>query len=88
MNSLSQFIIEPIGDRYDNKIKVDNKELIINSSISDHKFINRTARVISIPLEFETNIKPGYKIIYAQSAIQQQVIWVNIAVWMRPNCGP
>jgi hypothetical protein len=63
MNSLSQFIIEPIGDRYDNKIKVDNKELIINSSISDHKFINRTARVISIPLGFKTNIKPGYKII-------------------------
>ena len=63
MNSLSQFIIKPIGDRYDNKIKVDNKELIINSSISDHKFINRTASVVSIPLGLKTNIKPGYKII-------------------------
>ena len=63
MNSIYQFIIQPIGERYNNKINVDDKELIINSSISDHKFINRTARVISIPLEFETNIKPGYKII-------------------------
>ena len=52
MNSLYQFIIKPIGERYDNKIKVDNKELIINSSISDHKFINRIAAVVSIPLGF------------------------------------
>ena len=59
MNSLYQFIIKPIGDRYDNKIKVDNKELIINSSISDHKFINRTAEVISIPLGFKTKIQKG-----------------------------
>ena len=59
MNSLSQFIIEPIGDRYDNKIKVDNKELIINSSISDHKFINRIAEVVSIPLGFKTKIQKG-----------------------------
>ena len=59
MNSLYQFIIKPIGDRYDNKIKVDNKELIINSSISDHKFINRTAEVVSIPLGFKTKIQKG-----------------------------
>ena len=59
MKSLYQFIIKPIGDRYDNKIKVDNKELIINSSISDHKFINRTAEVVSIPLGFKTKIQKG-----------------------------
>jgi hypothetical protein len=59
MNSLYQFIIKPIGERYDNKIKVDNKELIINSSISDHKFINRIAEVVSIPLGFKTKIQKG-----------------------------
>ena len=63
MNSIYQFIIQPIGERYNNKINVDNKELIINSSISDHKFINRTAKVIGIPLGIKTCIKKGDTVI-------------------------
>ena len=63
MQSLYQFIIEPIGKRYNNKIKLDKKELIINSSISDHKFVNTTARVISIPKAIKTFIKKGDKVI-------------------------
>ena len=45
MQSLYQFIIEPIGERYNNKIKLDKKELIINSSISDHKFVNTVEKL-------------------------------------------
>tara|TARA_R110002051_G_scaffold268824_1_gene328867 strand:- start:197 stop:802 length:606 start_codon:yes stop_codon:yes gene_type:complete len=63
MQSLYQFIIEPIGERYNNKIKLDKKELIINSSISDHKFVNTTARVISTPKAIKTSIKKGDKAI-------------------------
>ena len=63
MNSIYQFIIKPIGERYNNKINVNNKELIINSSISDHKFINRTAEVVSIPLGIKTPIKKGDNVI-------------------------
>ena len=63
MNSIYQFIIQPIGERYNNKINVDNKELIINSSISDHKFINRIAKVIGIPLGIKTCIKKGDTVI-------------------------
>ena len=59
MQSLYQFIIEPLGDRYNNKIKIDEKELIINSSISDHKFINRIAKVLNVPKAFKTSIKIG-----------------------------
>ena len=50
MDSLYQFIIKPIGERYKNKINIENKELIINSSISNHKFINKEAEVVSVPL--------------------------------------
>ena len=57
MNSLYQFIIKPLGERYNNITKIENKELIINSSISDHKFINRIAQVVSTPLGIKTNIK-------------------------------
>ena len=59
MNSVYDFIIQPLGERYNNKINIDNKELIINSSISDHKFVNRLAKIISIPLAIETKIKPN-----------------------------
>ena len=57
MNSIYDFIIKPLGERYNNKVNIDNKELIINSSISDHKFVNRLAKVVSIPLAIKTNIK-------------------------------
>ena len=57
MNSVYDFIIKQLGERYNNKVNIDNKELIINSSISDHKFVNRLAKVVSIPLAIKTNIK-------------------------------
>jgi hypothetical protein len=63
MQSLYQFIVEPLGERYNNKIKVNKKELIINSSISDHKFINRTAKVVEIPKALYTPIKKGDTVI-------------------------
>ena len=63
MNSIYQFIIKPIGERYNNKININKKELIINSSISNHKFINRTAKVVGIPLGLETPIKKGDTVI-------------------------
>jgi len=63
MNTIYQFIIKPIGERYNNKVKIKGKELIINSSISDHKFINRTAEVVGVPLGIKTPIKKGDKVI-------------------------
>ena len=63
MKSLYQFIVKPIGTRYNNKKKIGNKELIINSNISNHKFVNREAEVVSTPSGFKTNIKIGDKVI-------------------------
>jgi len=59
MNSLYQFIIKPKKSRYNNKIKVDDKELIVNSNIEDHKFISKKAVVVSTPAAYNTNIKEG-----------------------------
>ena len=63
MNSVYQLIIKPIGKRYDNELKVGDKKLIINSSISSHKFVNRKAEIVAIPLAFETELKKGDKVI-------------------------
>ena len=59
MNSVFNFIVKPVGDRYDNKIKVDGKELILNTKIESFKSVNNLAEVISTPLAYSTNIKVG-----------------------------
>jgi len=63
MNSVYQFIIKPIGERYNNELNVGDKKLIINSSISSHKFVNRKAEIVATPLAFETELKKGDKVI-------------------------
>lgn len=59
MKSVFNFIVKPVGDRYDNKIKVDGKELILNTKIESFKSVNNLAEVISTPLAYSTNIKVG-----------------------------
>jgi len=59
MKSLYNFIIKPYSQRYDNVKKVNDKELIINTSIENHKFVSKKALVVSTPAVLNTNIKPG-----------------------------
>jgi len=33
MKSLYDFIVEPLGDKYNNEIKVGNKKLVVNTKI-------------------------------------------------------
>ena len=49
MKSLYNFIIKPYKQRYDNIRRVDDKELIINTGIEDHKFVSKKAVVVSTP---------------------------------------
>ena len=63
MNSLYDFIVEPVGERYSNTIEVDNLKLILNTKIESFKFVNKTAKVISVPLAYKTVIKPGDHVI-------------------------
>lgn len=59
MKSLYDFIVKPLSDRYENKIKVDNKELILNTKIEDHVFVSKKAVVVSTPAAFKTSINVG-----------------------------
>ena len=63
MKSVQNFIIKPLGDRYNNKLKVGDKDLIVNTDIYEHKFVNRCAKVIEIPRVGETPIKKGDTVI-------------------------
>jgi len=59
MKSVYNFVVTPIGERYNNKKKIGDSELIINTDIFKHEFINRLAKVISTPIIGNTSIKAG-----------------------------
>ena len=59
MRSLYDFIIKPLGDRYDNELKLGNKTLVLNTKIESFKSVNNLAIVVETPKAFKTNIKKG-----------------------------
>ena len=63
MKSVYNFVVTPKGERYNNKKKVDGGELILNTEIFNHQYINREAIVISTPIIGNTDIKPGDTVI-------------------------
>ena len=59
MRSLYNFIVEPIGDRYNNSVSVGDKQLILNTEVYNHQYVNRLARVLSTPKLGDTEIQEG-----------------------------
>ena len=57
MKSVYNFVVAPKGERYNNKKKIGDSELILNTEIFNHQYINREATVISTPIVGDTNIK-------------------------------
>ena len=71
MNSISDFIITPTNERYNNKISIGDKTLIVNSNIEDHRMVSRHATVVSVPLAYKFNIKSLILFISILNHIQQ-----------------
>ena len=63
MRSLYDFIIKPKGSRYNNKKKIGNKELILNSEIAHHQYVNRIGVVLSLPSIGTTEIQVNDEIV-------------------------
>jgi len=59
VNSLYDYIIEPVGNRYNNSKKVGDKNLILNTKIESFKSVNKLAKVISIPKAYNLPIEVG-----------------------------
>ena len=70
MKSLYDFIIEPLGDKYSNTIKIGDKDVVVNTKIENWKFVNRLAKVIKTPLAFKTKIKKGDIIVVHQNVFR------------------
>ena len=63
MKAYKDFIVSPIGERYNNSTKVGEKELILNTEIFNHQYVNRLAKVIATPLLFSSPINVGDEVI-------------------------
>ena len=63
MKSVYNFVVTPKGERYNNTKKVGDSELILNTEIFNHQYVNREAKVISTPVVGDTDIKPGDTVI-------------------------
>ena len=75
MKSVYNFVVTPKGEIYNNTKKIDDTELILNTEIFNHQYINRTAIVKSTPIIGDTDIKPGDEVIVHHNIFRR---WHNV----------
>ena len=75
MKSVYNFVVKPKGERYNNTKKLDGGELILNTEIYNHQYVNREAIVISTPIIGDTDIKPGDTVILHHNVFRR---WHNV----------
>ena len=75
MKAYKEFIVSPIGERYNNSKKVDDKELILNTEIFNHQYCNRNAKVIATPLLFQSSLNVGDEVIIHHNVFRR---WLDV----------
>ena len=75
MKSVYNFVVTPKGERYNNTKKIGDSELILNTEIFNHQYINRKASVISTPIIGETDIQAGDDVIVHHNVFRR---WHNV----------
>ena len=75
MKSVYNFVVAPKGKRYNNTKKVGDSELILNTEIFNHQYVNRQAIVVSTPMIGNTDIKPGDIVIVHHNVFRR---WHNV----------
>ena len=75
MKSVYNFVVTPKGERYNNSKKVGDKNLILNTEIFNHQYVNRNATVISTPIIGDTDIKPNDEVIVHHNVFRR---WHNM----------
>ena len=75
MKSVYNFVVTPIGERYNNKKKVGDSELILNTEIFNHQYVKREANIISTPIIGDTDIRVGDTVIVHHNVFRR---WHNV----------
>ena len=75
MEALFDYIIKPIGERYNNSVKIGDSKLIINTEIYNHQYVNREAEVIALPKNGESELQVGDIVIVHHNVFRR---WHNV----------
>ena len=75
MKSVYNFVVTPKGNRYNNTKTIGDSELILNTEIFNHQYVNREAIVISTPIVGDTDIKPEDTVIVHHNIFRR---WHNV----------
>ena len=75
MKSVYNFVVTPKGERYNNNKKIGDTNLILNTEIYNHQYVNRNAVVLSTPIVGVTDISPGDEIILHHNVFRR---WHNV----------
>ena len=76
MNSIYNLIITT-GNRYNNTIDVEGKDLIVNTEITEHdaQYVNRVGTVVGTPLAVATPLREGDEVIVHHNTFRR---WYDI----------
>ena len=74
MRSVYNYVVKPKGGRYNNSKKVGDKDLILNTEIFNHQYINSQATIISTPIIGNTDIEVGDDVIVHHNVFRR---WHN-----------
>ena len=75
MQGIFDFIIKPKNKRYNNTKQIGDSELLLNSEISDHRYVSRNGIVINTPKSIKTKIKPGDEVIVHHNVFRR---WYDV----------
>ena len=75
MKSVHNFVVTPKGKRYNNTKNIEGSELILNTEIYNHQYVNREAKVISTPIAGHTDIQAGDTVILHHNVFRR---WHNV----------
>ena len=70
MKSIYDFIIQPLGGKYSNTVKIGSKNVVVNTKIENWKFVNRLAIVVETPTAFDSKVKIGDTIVIHQNVFR------------------
>ena len=62
MKGMYDFIVEPLGKRYNNTVDIEGVDLVVNTSIESFKSVNNIGVVLAPPKAFKTDISIGDQI--------------------------
>tara|TARA_R100001198_G_scaffold94943_1_gene79472 strand:- start:7 stop:594 length:588 start_codon:yes stop_codon:yes gene_type:complete len=74
MRGVYSFLVKPKGKRYNNSKKIGKKELILNTEVFNHQFVNREAIVKATPMICETEINVGDTVVLHHNVFRR---WHN-----------